>query len=540
MLCWGYVIPSGTWLALWLWASFVAALSSTQDLESSISATTIPTHRRQSLMERLDPRNNHVVLRGGNADMITGVYHDELQELIASLKQAFGIDKVSQLADTLAVMILFYYSFEQPFTLAFVRRLSYLHCSLLHLTRNVAPHTNIDVYVWVPADDISRLPPMMFTLPGVIHIVPVPKSSWLDPWGTEYNEQWNFAASHSRDYYLMGRWRNTFAFSFVKEMGYQYMLQLDDDTFISDPIEFDMVKQLRAEDCVVGVRSVMVTEPEPLVAGLPELVRYWMLTRNFTTPIGPLYERLTPPNISGLYTGGWDRGVMCTCFLVIDVHFWFQEVVQDFVSLILKTGADVEQRWIDQDVENMVLFLFVPWDNVFIFGARIFHSKVQMECIADLGCGSSLRAVGYERPIHNYLHGSSVSLLISVGGDLNLYSMLFDDIRSGDEHDVQVQHFQSAVERFSRENALSDRASSAAMVERAIERWSLFMSYRSLFSMHDETPSHLVCIDGNEDDLCTQSPVDTEPSSSDLDNNARTEGLITKLFYPDDPDYAVL
>jgi hypothetical protein len=127
-----------------------------------------------------------------------------------------------------------------------------------------------------------------------------------------------------------------------------------------------------------------------------------------------------------------------------------------------------------------------------------------------------------------------------VGGDLNLYSMLFDDIRSGDEHDVQVQHFQSAVERFSRENALSDRASSAAMVERAIERWSLFMSYRSLFSMHDETPSHLVCIDGNEDDLCTQSPVDTEPSSSDLDNNARTEGLITKLFYPDDPDYAVL
>jgi hypothetical protein len=95
-------------------------------------------HNASTLLDRLDPRNSHIVLRGGNADTITGAYQHELKVLTASLKAAFGPQKVAELVDTLAVMVLFSYSFEQPFTFEQVNRLSHLHCSLRLRLRNLA------------------------------------------------------------------------------------------------------------------------------------------------------------------------------------------------------------------------------------------------------------------------------------------------------------------------------------------------------------------------------------------------------------------
>jgi hypothetical protein len=453
-------------------------------------------HNASTLLDRLDPRNSHIVLRGGNADTITGAYQHELKVLTASLKAAFGPQKVAELVDTLAVMVLFSYSFEQPFTFEQVNRLSHLHCSLLHVARNVAPYTRTDVFIWVSATEMSLLPPFMLALPGVVHILPIPESSWQDPPGTTFNENWNYAWMHGRDYYLMGRWRNTFASAFVRDMGYQYMLQIDDDTFVSEALSIDIVAQMRQTGSVMGIRSVLMREPENLVAGLPEFVRYWMATRNVSGPIGPLFEHLTPPNIDGLHTRGFDPVTVPGCFVIIDVHFWFHEVVQDFVNLVLKTGSDAEQRWNDQSIQNMVRLLFVPWNNVLVIQQRIFHSKVNIDCLPDLGCGSSLRAVGYEWPWQDYLEGSQISLLVGFRSDGNLYSFAFAEIPHDEHVELRSMFLQGATIKINQYH-ISQQLSPDLVATMLVERWNGLRNLRvamkrstTLPSLHNESDAY--------------------------------------------------
>jgi hypothetical protein len=65
-------------------------------------------------------------------------------------------------------------------------------------------------------------------------------------------------------------------------------------------------------------------------------------------PIGELFDHLDPPDISGLTTEGWDGVHYQGCFQLIDVNFWHDEIVQNFLQLMLKTGSDMEQRWQEQ------------------------------------------------------------------------------------------------------------------------------------------------------------------------------------------------
>jgi hypothetical protein len=480
--------------ASWTVAVYVLASASMMTATASGHQNTA-----SSLLDRLDPSNSHIILRGGDEDWVTVGYQEELNTLTTGLKDAFGPQKVSQLVDTLAVMIVFSYSFEQPFTSSQVDRLAHLHCSLYHLANNIAPYTKLDVYLWVAAREISRLPSFMRTLPGMVYIVPIPESSWQDPPGTTFNVNWNYASVHDQDYYLMGRWRNTFAFAFVREMGYQYMLQLDDDTFAYDEFPFDIVQRLRNLGSVMGIRSALKWEPADLVAGLPELARYWMVTRNVSVPIGPLFELLTPPNISGLYSGGWDPLTFQGCFVIFDINFWFHEVVQDFVNLVLKTGSDAEQRWNDQSVQNMVRLLFVPWDSVCMFGGAIFHSKIDMDCFPDLGCESSLSAVGYQWPLQDYLSGSQISVLVGLKSDLNLYCFSFVDIPD-DNRFVQQHIFLSGVNRVLNTSGFLQEGrdiTPEAVAELLVQRWRQFRLRRVAIGSASIVPDSC-----NEGDTC--------------------------------------
>jgi hypothetical protein len=73
-----------------------------------------------------------------------------------------------------------------------------------------------------------------------------------------------------------------------------------------------------------------------------------MLTRGMSEPLGELFDHLSPNNMDGLSTEGWDRVQYSGSFQLIDVRFWYDEVVQNFVQLVLKTGSDMEQRWQEQ------------------------------------------------------------------------------------------------------------------------------------------------------------------------------------------------
>jgi hypothetical protein len=183
----------------------------------------------------------------------------------------------------------------------------------------------------------------------------------------------------------MGRWRMTFAFDFVRAMGYEYMLQIDDDTFVLQPINFNIVQDFRSRRIAYAIRNRIVREEAVVVLGLPELVKYWMVTRNYLTPAGPLFENVFSGDLSGVNGEGWNRHIASASFMLFDVGFWFEPPVQNFLQLVYSTGGDLMQRWLEQEVINMIHLLFLPEERVHRFHQGIaVHYKARDPAVFQL------------------------------------------------------------------------------------------------------------------------------------------------------------
>ena len=105
------------------------------------------------------------------------------------------------------------------------------------------------------------------------------------------------------------------------------------------------------------------------------------------TPNGALFEHLDPPNIIGLTSDGWDKKYYRGAFNIFSIDFWFDKSVQDYLQLLFKTGSDIEQRWQDQGVQNMIRLLFAPKDKVHVFNdIDIVHGKPSDRILRSWGC----------------------------------------------------------------------------------------------------------------------------------------------------------
>jgi len=202
--------------------------------------------------------------------------------------------------------------------------------------------------------------------------------------GLGHNSTWIRRHQFSYEYYMMGRWRLTFMFDFVREMGHKYMLQIDDDTFVKQMVDFNMVQVFSRDKVAMAVWRNVETDPEDVMLGLPEFSRYWMKTRGMETPLGPLLNHLRDGNYS---SEAWDREYYRGCFLVCSVDFWFDAAVQDYLQLMFKTGSDIEQRWQDQAVQNMLRLLFVKPEALHVFhNIDITHGKPADRVLRSWGC----------------------------------------------------------------------------------------------------------------------------------------------------------
>lgn len=374
-----------------------------------------------------DPlEHEYLVLRGGS---IKKSYTRDLDELVEILNDGVLID--SNLHDTLAVMIPFTYELSRPFSQNINQRSIYMSCALSFLIKNVLPFTPIVVYIWVLFSEVEKVSDVLNIAGMPVVVLPIPESSWQIPAGMTFNTNWNYAF-YPEDYFKMGRWRLTFQYDFALAMGHQYMLQMDDDTFVYEPIRFNMVEFFRIKALRLGIRKTVFQEKQVLMRGLPELARFWMSSRNMTIPFGDIFNHTRPQNISGLHSNdptskeGWDRLSTVGCFLLFDVNYWLQEVIQDFVTLILKTGSDMEQRWQDQGVQNMAKLLFYPSHAIHRFEEMIVHSKVDMECLPEFGCGHALQLLHHELDVESYLEGSRFIQLIIHRGLLDTACFIYD------------------------------------------------------------------------------------------------------------------
>lgn len=77
-------------------------------------------------------------------------------------------------------------------------------------------------------------------------------------------------------------------------------------------------------------------------------------------------KHLQPRNINGLSSDGWDRMYHPGYFIIFHIDFWYQNEVQDYLLTIFKSGRDIEGRWQEQAVMNMIRLVFIPYKQLWV------------------------------------------------------------------------------------------------------------------------------------------------------------------------------
>ena len=296
-------------------------------------------------------------------------FHNQ-ESVAASAKSARKMlekhDNSIPMGDRMVINILFSRGFQHGHN--FQHRLQFLKCALLKLKLNLMGNTTADVFIWtLNNDEIKPAIPHWINsdlLPRV-HVIDIPEQTWRIPCGLKPDSEWVTRNKFDVDYYMMGRWRLAFSHDFAREMGYGYHLQFDDDAMLNGALGYDVVADLKKKDIHMGVFSDHIGEVAHVTLGLPELTRYWMTINNFQ-PVGELFARCNPHDMNGVTSAGWDRYYHPGYFLITKVEFWFQPHIQDYLTTVFRSGRDIEGRWQEQAVINMMRLVFVAQKNLLV------------------------------------------------------------------------------------------------------------------------------------------------------------------------------
>jgi len=125
---------------------------------------------------------------------------------------------------TLAVMVLYTYGLN-------IHNSRQLNCALKLLHDNLGYKTPLHIYLWLGDYyyNNTTLPYWLTKMRNII-VMQIDPYSWKVPDFLGPQDNWIPTPPYSytsTNYYLMGRWRLTFQFEFIKSMNYRYFLQVD-------------------------------------------------------------------------------------------------------------------------------------------------------------------------------------------------------------------------------------------------------------------------------------------------------------------------
>jgi len=268
-----------------------------------------------------------------------------------------------------------------------------LCCSLKNSDRYLRPDTPADFLVFYLQDQAHQFEGFQKNCTVLHHFLPIfpehwRKLSWLN---ITSDNSWSWQM-WDLNYRMMGQWRLKYCFQILRNLGYKYALQLDDDSHILSPISMNILELAVQKQIDVGgiVRS---SDPAIGCWGLPEIARYFLMSEKYE-PVGPLWEHCNPHNIAGLvsthaenyskfseaWLEGWDCVVVKGYFVLMHLDFYLSPIVQSFVNLVINSGGSMQFRWNEQGVFGMMTQMFVREENYYDF-SRHFVFKHSKDCL---------------------------------------------------------------------------------------------------------------------------------------------------------------
>lgn len=269
--------------------------------------------------------------------------------------------------DRLLVNILFSQGFSNVNRNS-ANRLNHLRCALIKLQRGLGSNTTLDIFIW-SLNTTSRPLNIPYWLNESsfprVNVIEIPELVWRKPCGLIPDRQWVVRKNFDLDYYIMGRWRLTFSMDFAKEMGYEYTTQFDDDCVMLNSINYSLIEKLKNGRYDAVMYPDLIGEVKHVVNGLPELTQYWLRYKNFN-PVGNLLKHVKGNSLTNLNMDGWDRMYHPGYFIIFRVALWHSNEVQSYLNTILRLGSDVEGRWQEQPIMNMIVMIFVPEERLLL------------------------------------------------------------------------------------------------------------------------------------------------------------------------------
>lgn len=210
----------------------------------------------------------------------------------------------------------------------------------------------------------------------------------------EIPEKWD--GLFSLGYRHMMRFFSLQVFDILHNLGYDWFMRLDDDSFIHSEIDYDLFAFMEDKDCDYGYR-VICKEPKRTAHGFSEMVLAYLkaerikphtfldqfdlstnlnneyfdlkgrLKQIIVTRIDKLATRLNHDLNNWPEPKEWNRKAIYNNFFITRTAFWLQPEVQSFLHHFDRIGGGYKYRWGDAIVHTAVLQIFLPDTRVYKF-----------------------------------------------------------------------------------------------------------------------------------------------------------------------------
>ena len=176
-------------------------------------------------------------------------------------------------------------------------------------------------------------------------------------------------------YRNMMRWFGILIYKFLTDLGYEWYMRLDDDSFIHSPINYDLFKFIYDNHYLYGFR-VYSNDQLCVSNGLIEFCYDYCDKYNITPTF---LNRFTLKNnsktgnkynILGYYNN----------FLITKLSFWMRDDVQSFLNEIDNSGYQYTRRWGDLVCQSVTIQIFMKRDQLFHFNDWCYeHSTISYD-----------------------------------------------------------------------------------------------------------------------------------------------------------------
>jgi len=204
-----------------------------------------------------------------------------------------------------------------------------------------------------------------------IRFVLLPDRYWHVPVAVSMDNQSTWAQTRFKlGYRHMMRWYSTCIWSCMHEMGYEFVMRLDEESFIYSPIRYNLFEWMATEQRDYGFRMVSYE------SGFSD-ERFHSFLREYLQAAG-----ISPSWLLHSCGGGRRREVsldefsMRECgeiygfynnFFISRVSFWLQPQVQAFLKHVDDSGEIYRSRWNDLILQSAVVQMFMPVERVHLF-----------------------------------------------------------------------------------------------------------------------------------------------------------------------------